>query len=166
MPNPDDRIIQLLEALTTCLCGEIVDAAPDEAPIPCLCSPLPGAFPGQAYQGGGEDMAWVRLVNYFPSNTPGVQSNLPYKSAVGRSMLIEVGILRCVEWPADSMFSAEELQPIWEQQMRDLGIMERAIACCTGRTWDDGQFVEGNYVPIGPDANVVGGAISLALQLG
>jgi hypothetical protein len=164
MPQPDDKILTLLNDLAACLCSQL---SPDEdtPPPTCLCIPLPGAFPAQAYSGAGEDMAWVRLANYFGSNTPGQQVMLPFNQVHGRTLLIEVGVVRCFEWPEDSMFGEGDLTEIWNQQIRDLGSMERAIACCTNRSWDGNQFVVGNYVPIGPEGNMGGGMLSIAMQI-
>lgn len=100
-----------------------------------------------------------------PLSTYGLLSVLPYNQVAARTLLIEVGVVRCFEWPDDSMFGEGDLTVIWKQQMRDLGAMERAIACCTGRSWDGNQFVLGNYIPIGPEGNMGGGMFSIAMQI-
>lgn len=162
MPQPDDKIIALLEALATCLCTEL--GSDGEEPPNCLCGLIPGIFPAQSYAGVGEDMAWVRLGDYFGSNSPGAQLQLPYNQVFGHTILIEMGVIRCVEWPADSMFEQNQLHGMTIQQIRDLGAMERAIACCAGSSWDDNQFVVGNYRAIGPEGDTLGGVISIAMQ--
>src|SRR5690349_23660354 len=101
MPQPDDRIITLLNDLQACLCAEL---STDDEPAPtCLCVPIPGSFPAQAYMGTEGDVAWVRLANYFGSNSPGQQSVQPFNQVHARTLLIEVGVVRCFEWPVDSM---------------------------------------------------------------
>lgn len=164
MPQPDDRIIELLEDLTACLCSELIvgDAAEFAG---CFCIPLPGQFPGQAYLGKGADIAWVRLVSTFPSNTPGQQLNAPASQVFGTSYLVEMGVMRCWKINTNNTPTPAQLQSAWRQQMRDLGSMQRALACCTGKSWNANQYVVGNYVPMGPDGDVYGGVQSVALQL-
>lgn len=164
MSQPADRIIELLQSLQGCLCAELTPEG-EEKPPTCLCIPIPGAFNAMAYSGDGEDAAWVRLQDMFPSNTPGVQWSGPFDQSVSTTLLVEVGVVRCFDWPQDGSFGEDDLLAIWEQQMRDAGALQRAIHCCTNSTWDASQLVVGNYRPIGPEANMTGGMIVLALQL-
>lgn len=162
--EPDTKIITLLTDLQACLCSELTPEGEDRAPL-CLCVPVPGAFPGHAYAGQGNDVAWVRLADYFPSNTPGVQAPLPFSSANGRTLLIEMGVVRCHAVPERLEYDEDLLTEIWTAQMRDLGAMERALACCTGRSWDANQFVIGNYRAIGLEGDMAGGMLSIAMQI-
>lgn len=165
MPQPDDRIITRLEDLSACLCAELAEMnGPDGSPPACLCIPIPGSFPAQAFSTGGEDMGWVRLVDKFPSNTPGQQAALTYNMVSGFTVVIEMGVARCFEYPDDSVFDEEHLTQIWRQQMRDIGAMDRAINCCTGRSWRGNDFVVGNYRSMGPEGNMLMGLITIAMQ--
>jgi hypothetical protein len=164
MPQPDDDIITRLEDLTACLCGEMTPEDAEE-PAACLCIPIPGSFPAQAFSGKGEDMGWVRLVDKFPSNAPGQQSPLTYNMVSGFSVIVEIGIARCFDFPDDSMFDEEQLTAIWRQQMRDIGIIDRAIACCATRTWHGNEFIVGNYSSMGPEGNMLMGRVQIAMQL-
>lgn len=163
MPNPDDRILGYLNGLATCLCTEL--AALDGAPPRCLCGIIPGSFPGQSYGGVGVDMAWVRLANYFGSNTAGAQLQLTYDRVLGRTLVIEIGVVRCFKVPRGGVFDEVSLADMTTRQMRDLGAIERAIACCSSATWNGHDFVVGNYVPIGPEGDVFGGLFQIALQM-
>lgn len=164
MPQPDDRIIEFLTDLSACLCAEITPEGAEEPPT-CLCIPIPGNFPAQAYAGSGEDQAWVRLVDTFPSSVPGQQWQGTYDQAFGTSLVVEMGVARCFKLPRNGVFTETLLTSLWTQQMRDLGAMRRAIACCTGRSWDAGALVVGNYRPIGPEGNMSGAVIGLAIQI-
>lgn len=164
MPQPDDRILELLTDLAGCLCSELTPDDADE-PFMCLCNPIPGNFPAQSYAGEGEDMAWVRLVDFIATNTPGQQNQLTADRVFGRSLLVEMGVVRCFEWPERSEFGTDLLNDMFSRQMRDLGAMERALQCCVGRSWDQNQLVIGNYRPIGPEGNLYGGVRTLALQI-
>src|SRR6478736_1573141 len=164
MPQPDDTIITLMSDLSACLCAELATMAGTEDPPTCFCTPIPGSFPGQAYMGQGEDIAWVRLADMFPSNTPAQQNNVPLAMVAASTLIVEMGVMRCFSPNRDGSWSQEELHDLWLIQMRDLGAMQRAIQCCTGRSWDDNQVVVVNYVPVGPEGDVVGGRIPLAVQ--
>lgn len=163
MPEPDDTIKTLLQDLSTCLCNEIT-VPPATEPPTCLCIPIPGIFPADVYGGAG-DMAWVRLVDMFPSNTPGVQFEGTYDQSFSSSIIVEMGITRCYKVPNKGVLGERLLLSMWEQQMSDVGAMERAIVCCTGRTWDASQLRVGNYRPRGPEGELYGGVKVLALQL-
>lgn len=162
MPQPDDRIIDLLTDLSGCLCAELTPEGEEEPPE-CLCGPIPGSFPGQTYAGEG-DVAWVRLVDSFPSNTPGQQWQGPFDQALATSLVVELGVMRCFEWPSDGAFDAELLESLWSRQMEDLGAMRRALVCCTGQSWSKKDLVVGNYRPV-TDGDMVGGLIAVALQI-
>jgi hypothetical protein len=164
MPEPDDKIIALLTDLQGCLCAQLTPEGAEGPPL-CLCIPIPGVYPGQAYAGVGQELAWARVADYFPSNTPGVQSLLPYNATHGRTVLIEMGVLRCHSVPKNGNYTSDQLLAMSTRQMEDIGSMERALACCTGASWDANQFVVGNYRPIGPEGDLYGGAISIAMQI-
>lgn len=164
MPQPDDLILERLNDLAACLCAELTPAGADEVPM-CLCIPVPGAFMAQAYVGEGEDVAWVRLADSFPSNRPGVQHVNTFDQVGGTSLMVEMGVMRCFPVNQDGSVDPGDLTETWRQQIRDLGAMRRAIQCCTGRSWSARDLVVGNYRPIGPEGDLVGGVISLALQV-
>jgi len=165
MPQPDDTIITLMSDLSACLCAELgAMAGTDSAPT-CFCTPIPGSFPGQAYVGEGEDIAWVRLVEMYPSNTPGQRLATTLDTAAAMTLIIEVSVMRCFQLRRDGTWNETMLNDLWERQMRDVGALQRAIQCCTGRTWDENQVVVGNYVPMGPQGDMLGGMIPLAVQI-
>lgn len=161
--EPEDTIITLMSDLAACLCSELAAISGDGEPPTCFCTPIMGAFPGQAYLGTAGDIAWLRVVDTFGSNTPGEQTGLTFDQTSGETVIVEMGVMRCFSPPKS--WGGDDLHELWVRQMQDWGAMKRAIACCTGRSWDDNQLVVGNYVPMGPEGDIFGGMIPLAIQI-
>lgn len=165
MAEPDDTIISMMSSLSACLCAQLAELAGTEEPPTCFCTPILGEFPGQAYIGKGTDIAWVRLFDMFPSSAPGQRAALTLDRLPATSLMIELGVMRCFSLPKDGAYSEQMLHDLWVIQMRDVGALQRAISCCTGRTWEENQIVVGNYVPMGPQGDLFGGMIPLAVQI-
>lgn len=138
-----------------CLCERLQDSAREGgAPMPCICTVLPGAVVPYDYcEAGGS--AWSRVVGIVP-----ITSDIgDYTCATEYEVTIEVGILRCApmlgannELPSDAEQTAAAMQ-----QYADMGLMHAALTCCTVPSRFDGPAV-GSYVPLGPDGGCVGGS--------
>ena len=147
----------MLEQLATCLCGKITEL---DLPAPCYCGVLPGA--GVAVDTGecldGDGMAYVRLVNTYPSETPGVQLTRPGNCGVSLGFDLEVGMWR--NYPIDELgnpIGEVDNLAVSRLQMADLDAMMKAISC--GCWLDPADYVVGQYAPAGPMGGMVGGTI-------
>lgn len=152
-----------LDLLALCLCGQI---AADGLPAPCFCGVLPGnEFPIKAQScRAGNGIAYVRLINTYPSVQVGVAHLEPANCAVGHGLDIEVGIYRCYPLqrdgsnpPPEVMLEAAHLQYADERAMR------RAIACCDWIPSTD--YVVGQYIPQGPAGGLIGGTLPISAML-
>lgn len=131
----------------------------------CHVSIQPGAdVPldyGMAECGG---MAWVRLTSAFPSQQFPVPANGLNSCAYELAYPLEVGVIR----PAppvetthtnDIILPTEEAQLVAVQgQLDDMQAVHRAVAALAGRL----ELVTlGNYTPMGPMGDIVGGIWTL-----
>jgi hypothetical protein len=161
----DTPVGRTLEALATCLCAQILA---DGTPQTCFCGVLPGAeFPikmANCRNDNQNGIAWVRLINTYPSVSVGQAYIEPNNCAVSTGLDIEIGIFRCYPLtrdganpPPEVMLEAARLAYADERTMR------RAISCCG---WAEPQdFVVGTYIPQGPAGGLLGGAIPLSVMI-
>ena len=145
----DTTIWPAMVALSDCLCTELTVA--ELLPDDCFCGILPGAQVAWDY---GNGMAWVRLVNAFPSATFPVQEQTPRGSCQSPiAAELEVGVLNCAPGISaqgalptqDDQFEASRLQ------IATMTAVRRAIMCC-----DIEALFLGAYTPLGPEG-LVGG---------
>lgn len=146
----DTTIWPLMEALSACLCDELTNS--ELLPDDCFCGILPGSQVAWDYKNG---MAWVRLVNAFPSTTfPVQEQTLRGSCQAPIAAELEVAVLNCAP-----MMTSQGAPPTQEQQLEasrlqiaTMAAVRRAIVCC-----DVGTLLLGAYTPLGPEG-LVGGA--------
>lgn len=149
--SPDETIWPIMAALSECLCTELTAA--ELLPSGCFCGVLPGAQASWDYSTG---MAWVRLVNAFPSASfPTQDQTLRGSCTSPLAAELEIGVLHCAP-PISStgIFPTQDQQfEAARQQVATMAAVRRAILCC-----GVGTLFLGDYTPLGPDGGLVGGA--------
>lgn len=148
-----DRLVwPAMTSLISCLCQEVVASG---LPDLCFCGLLPGENVPGDYVSEDGGMAWVRLVNAYPSSVfPGQDSTATCVSPL--AFELEVGLLYC----APVIGERGEIPDVAAQfdavQVQTAGMvaMRRALVCCLRPGVD---AVLGVYTPVGPDGMVVGG---------
>jgi hypothetical protein len=130
-------------------------------PEPCFTAVLPGAEVAMDYCGpcGADDdkcgMAWVRLVEAFPSlNFPNQDTSLSACSAP-LAYTVELGIARCIPVGDDAGNPPDwtELMAAAQLQVADGRAMRMSLACCYGQK----GWVLGTYRSWGPQGGCVWG---------
>jgi hypothetical protein len=153
----DAKIWPGLTELATCLCSELEEA---QLPDLCFCGVLPGADVPADYVSEDAGMAWVRLMNVYPSTIfPSTDTSLK-SCVVPLAAQVEIGVLRCSPSPDDAG-TPPSAAAMWEAtrlQMADMAAMYRAVRCCYAK---GKAMVLGQYTPIGPQGGVVGGTWSV-----
>lgn len=155
--------LEFAEALATCLCAQIET---DALPPTCFCGVVPGAAATQDYMGDCSDeepcgMAWVRIVNIYPSTITGQQDITPRNCGKGLGFDVEIGMMRCMSVGDESggpPTDAEVLDAS-QTQLNEAMTMRRAVECCTAT--NEMSVILGQYLPMGPLGGVVGGAWTL-----
>jgi len=147
----DDTLIwPIMVRLQECLCTTLTERG--LMPGDCFCGLMPGNDPSWDYEDG---MAWVRLVNAYPSTTfPTIDTTPRGSCAAEIAATIEVAVLQCAPTlsvtgvlPSEfDMFEPTRLQLATMKAMKD------AIMCCG---FDN--IVLGQYQPLGPQGGLVGG---------
>lgn len=149
----------LLTSLAACLCVEY----PDEF---CFCGILPGAqTPVEVVRCDDRcGMGWVRLTSAYPAVAAG---QTPLEGQACASLLgadIQVGVIRCLEYPDDGQPPTQEtLEAATLQQMEDMTTIRRVIECCDALDFHDHEI--NTYTPHGPQGMVVGGWWSLSVAI-
>jgi len=164
----DTIIYPTMIALSACLCTEIEDSG---LPTPCACGPIVGSlvldYCGTCADGKCGGQAWVRLVDAFPSvvfPTPLTDLN---NCNAPLAYQLEVGIVRCKPVGTSSGVrgyvppSTEQQVEALRLQLADMAAIRRAINCCFSSDVDDIDYIMGSYVPVSPDGDCLGGAITL-----
>lgn len=158
----DTLAMPLLQGLIDCLKEELRESELDEDI--CIITPMPGSEVAFDYSCGG--MAWVQLVNAFPSNNFPAPFDPSLGPNIGVSIVfqMQVGMLRGIPGIDEngSLPDAEDFLLATEYQMAEMSAMHRAIACCLAKTeWPAGRelvYAITDYIPTGPDGGVVGGS--------
>lgn len=102
-------------------------------------------------------MTWVRLVNAYPSSSPGRQDQGTNNCASGIGIEIEVGVLRCTNVSVeDAEVEEGEALQATSDVLADMFALRKAISCCVGVPSSD--MVLGNWTPMGPLGGLVGGS--------
>lgn len=163
----DDRVFDRMAALAGCLCRILSDQERGT----CFCGVVPGADVAvaaasecvDADHGSTCGVAWVRMTSFYPSNGVAVVSERPGNCSTGVGLTIEMGVVRCVTWgdeQGNGPTDAEMLESAREQYA-DLMAMRQAVACCGDD--DDWQIV--SYMPSGPDGGILGGTLTLEVEI-
>lgn len=146
----DDVIWPLMVQLSQCLCEEI--EARGLLPGDCFCGILPGDQATWDYSTG---MAWVRLVDSYPSTVFPTANTTPRASCSASLVAtLEVGLLQCAPQmgPDGSPPTQAEQFEAARLQIAGMRAMQQAIACC-----DLPIVTLGSYTPNGPLGGLVGG---------
>ena len=142
--------------LAACLCRGVEEA---EGPDVCFCGVLPGETVTLDYcnecSNGLCGMAWVRMINRFPSQTLPTPDETLRSCVSPMAVLVEVGIVRCAptEGPEGGPPTVSQWLDVSLQQYADADIMRIALQCCLGTK----DWVLGSYAPVGPQGGCVGG---------
>jgi hypothetical protein len=152
--------------LQACLCEQIEASG---LPDVCECSIMVGAL-ALDYCGSGScgGQAWVRLSTAFPSTdfpNPQLTAANCYVPLVFE---LEIGIVRGK--PVGTASGMRGYQPPTVQQQvdsvrlqtADIAAILRAINCCFAN--GDFNYSIGNYNPVNPEADCVGGAFLVQIQ--
>ena len=149
--------------LVDCLCTELAESGLDT----CFCGVLPGQDIAAQYVNTKtrEGMAWVRLNGAWPySLFPAMDSQAVCAAPLAYEL--EIGALFCAPAFADSRGTPPSLAAQFEAtqtQMAAMAAMRRAIVCCLGT----GKYaVIGQYTPVGPAGDVVGGTWAVTVDEG
>lgn len=159
----DLSIYPMLEELRSCLCSALGDGAP------CFCGIVVGEDIPVEYAGEcGDDncgAAYVRLANAFPS-TAFPEPALEARCFTTMAYTVSVGILRCVSIGDDrgNPPSPDEMRDMALMQLSDMKIIRKAIQCCFGSSFEDVEYVLGQFTPLPMQGGVVGGEWALTIQ--
>jgi hypothetical protein len=152
----DEVVYPKMIELSACLCAEIANSG---LPEPCSCGPIVGSlvldYCGSCTDGGCGGQAWVRLVTAFPS--------MSFPSPLSDSMncfaplvyQIEVGIVRCK--PVGKASSARGYAP---------PTLDQSVGALRLQTAADFNYMIGQYTPVTPDGDCLGGAFLVTAQEG
>lgn len=147
----DDKIWPLMVQLRECMCEILTERG--LMPGNCFCGIFPGDTAPWDYQ---EGMAWVRLVDAYPSTTFPSANTTP-RISCGAMLVatLEVGAIQCAP-----VVTAQGTLPTQDQQneasrlqIATMRALKDAISCC-----DIDLVVLGVYTPVGPQGGLVGGS--------
>lgn len=155
--------------LSACLCAEIEASG---LPTPCSCGPIAGAltldYCGSCSDGKCGGQAWVRLTSAFPSSDFPNPRAEAFNCFVPLVFEVEVGIVRCKPVGTASGMRGY-VPPSLEQQVAavrlqtaDMAAILRAVNCCFAN--GDFNYSVGQYTPVTPEADCVGGAFTVTIQ--
>lgn len=150
--TPDGVIWPGLDQLATCLCEELIRSGLPEL---CFCGVVAGT-PALDLTDEDKGMAWVRLLQVYPSTTFPQPTSTPSSCTAPLVAQVEIGVMRCFPAAMDVEHLPTE-QEQWDAarlQQADMMAMYRAIQCCY-KKFD--EFSIGAYTPLGPDGGLVGG---------
>lgn len=109
----------------------------------------------------GNDMAWVRLVNAYPSKRFPSQDTESTSCKSPLAYALEIGVIHCLPIPNRSpMPTAEAMTAMAVTLSEEMMDLRSIPGCCLGEDWD---VLLGNWVPIGPQGALIGGAWQFAI---
>lgn len=89
--------------------------------------------------------------------------------ATERVLALELGVFRCIPTPsAGEIITAEQWTEVALRADADAGAMEKAICCAFNDPTDSlriGAVAVGLYEQIGPDANCIGGRMTVNIEM-
>lgn len=166
----DTLIYPKIIEMSACLCLEI--EASGLRPV-CSCGPVVGAlsldYCSSCAEGQCGGQAWVRFVTTFPSIEFPQQQVLASNCTVPVVYQIEVGMARCKPVGTSSGVrgyqppTLEEQVDALREQMADVAAMYRAINCCFMGN-KDGNYNIGQYTPLSPEGDCLGGSFLITVQ--
>jgi hypothetical protein len=149
-----------LTDLAACLCVQVEDSG---LPGLCFCGVIPGDAAVGDHAGDCADvcgMGWVRLAAAYPAASVGVPDETPGNCSSSMGLDVELGILRCIEIPADGTPpSSTALAEATELQQADMLVMWRAVMCCDSISVKDAKM--SGFRPMGPLGGLYGGAFTI-----
>lgn len=145
----DPNIWPIMQELKECMCQTLEDRG--LMPGDCFCGVLPGDNVSYDYTNG---MAWVRLVDSYPSSTFPSQDSAFTSCQAPLAATLEVAALNCVPGlTASGVFPGEAiLKEATRLQLATMHALRYAIQCC-----EIEEIMLGAYTPVGPQGNLVGG---------
>lgn len=162
-PPPNPLYVRLTD-LAACLCAQIQESG---EPDVCFCGVIPGDAAVADHAGDCEvkcGMAWVRLSNSYPVTGVGIPDETAGNCGSSMGLEVEVGILRCLEIPADgSPPPPPAMSEAVRLQSADLMTIWRAVMCCEAINSKDVRI--GEYRPMGPLGGLYGGAFTISTVL-
>lgn len=166
-PVEDPAVAPLVELMLACYAAEIKRVARPPASV-CLRT---GSQVDLLLSASGRDeccegLAWVRLVDAFPSsqNWP-QQDRLPQPRGPAMwAVVLELGAARCA--PVADASSIPTCQA-WTNTslavLDDLAAARRAVCCfATARSWR--KLLVGNHQPLRTEGGCVGGTLQVTVQ--
>lgn len=151
----DGAFYQTLVELAQCVCDEVEKAGLSNDI--CFCGVVGGSAVESIVGAHGEGMAWVRLVNLYPSTTfPALTQAVEASCAAPLAAEVEVGITTCAPQPrtSTSNIRPEDWLNAVRKQMAGMAALRRAIQCC----YPHEDMVLGQWSPVGPQGGELGGA--------
>lgn len=141
---------------------------------PCAAGIVAGAFAavdrGLDVGVNGElGMLWVRLANEYPSAKFPAPDIAPVRDRdLSYAVVVEVGMLRPA--PVEREIGDEVVLPSMEEedQAAAMAVTDKAIVRQALLDYAEGADVElvmGQFTPFGPEAGVVGGAVTATIQV-
>lgn len=117
-----------------------------------------------------EGVAWVRTASIAPSSTANWPSPdvTPYGVPGGcgpqrLAVVFELGIVRCSPTPsASGIISDEQWNALSELILDDYAAMYRAF-CCFQQQFNTRPMLVGQWTPLGPDGNCIGGSMNVTV---
>src|SRR5690606_19852501 len=145
-----------------CLCAALADT------VPCFCGIVVGNDIPLDYAGEcAEEIcgaAYVRVINAFPSTnfpeqdtTAGCVAPMAYSTAVGVIRWASIGGDR------GELPSPEEIKDLSMQLLSDMNAIRTAIRCCLASSFEDLDYVLGQYAPLPAEGGVAGGETNLTI---
>lgn len=163
----DNLVYDRLTLLAACLCAQIQDPE-NGVPDVCFCGIVPGDAAVGQYAGDCSvkcGMAWVRMVNLYPSQGVGQATMVPGNCGRAIGIDVELGIMRCISVGDErgNLPSPAELLAATQLQIADALIMHKAVYCCDALPKQD--VIVGEYTPLGPEGGLVGGSILISVAV-
>lgn len=150
MANITDALESLRGCLDEHLCGT------------CPTTILAGAQPMAL----GNDLAWVRLVNSFPSRRFPAQDVDYTDCGSPLAYVVELGIIHCLPVQQRAPIPTPEQATAMAKRLSgDMMTLRKVATCCLGDGW---EVLLNNWTPLGPQGAIVGGTwtITIAREYG
>lgn len=168
----DTLIFPVANQLLDCLCAALpLEMLAEKVPAHC------GFRPGEIVSADAsafedlccEGLAWVRIVDIFPSSTdfptPDTLTVITGCGPMGWGVVLEMGVMRCAptgdfgQIPTDAEWF--ELQ---QDIMNDAAAMRRAM-CCMIAQYDPSSIAVGSWEPLPTTGGCAGGLWNVTVQL-
>lgn len=114
-----------------------------------------------------EGLAWVRVVNIYPSNSfPQQDVTVAGCGVMAWAAVLEMGVARCAPTPpAEDIPSCEEWTDATYAQLDDAAAMRRAL-CCFAAAEPRRLLLPGIWQPLPIDGGCMGGTMLVTVAIG